>query len=158
MQKKLEITYEEFNHWKQLAEKDQDLVLKAQEICEKAYAPYSKFKVGASLRLKNELIVCGNNQENAAYPSGLCAERVALFHANAVDPESVVETICVVAKGDLIPFHKTLSPCGACRQVMMEYENKQQKNMRVILVGQDDRTVVFNRVEDLLPLAFKVGD
>ena len=122
-----------------------------------AYAPYSKFKVGASVRLDNDAIVTGSNQENSAYPSGLCAERVVLFHVGANYPKQAVQTLCIVAEGDLIPSEKLLSPCGACRQVMLETENRQNNKIRVIIVNQDNRALIVNSVIDLLPFGFSAG-
>jgi cytidine deaminase len=95
-----------------------------------------------------------NNQENIANPSGLCAERVALFHAGAQIPGITVDLICIVAKGDLMPISQLLSPCGACRQVMLESENRQNKPIRIILVNQDNRTMCIDSVQNLLPFGF----
>ena len=156
MNKKVEIQYEEYSHWNELGKEEQDLVKHAYQICENAYAPYSKFSVGASALLSNNEIVKGSNQENIAYPSGLCAERVALFYAGANFPDQDVVTLCIVAKGDLVPFDKILSPCGGCRQVMVETEMRQSKPYRVILVSQNGVTIVFNSAVDLLPLAFGI--
>ena len=152
------IVYHRFKHWNELASEDQTLVSKAYEICENAYAPYSKFHVGAAVRLASGEVVMGSNQENVAYPSGLCAERVALFYVGANFPNQKVETICIVAKGDLLPKEKILSPCGACRQVMLETEMRQKKAYRVILVSQNGVTILFNSAEDLLPLAFGISE
>jgi cytidine deaminase len=154
MEKEITIKYSEFLDWKELPISEITLVEKAYSMCEKAYAPYSNFQVGASVLLSNGEIVSGNNQENIAYPSGLCAERVALFFAGANFPMEKVETVVVVAKGDLVPFDKLLSPCGSCRQVLMESEMRQEKNIRVVLVSQNGRTIVFNSILDLLPFAF----
>lgn len=150
----ISISYEHIADWKELPVSDQILIEKAFEVGENAYAPYSKFKVGASLRLENDVIVTGSNQENIAYPSGLCAERVALFNAGANYPNVKVETLCIIAKGDLLPKDKILSPCGSCRQVMVESEVRQQQPYRVILVSQNNQTIIFNSAVDLLPLAF----
>lgn len=133
---------------------DQELIKSAYEAMEDAYAPYSRFKVGASVLLDSGRVVKGNNQENMAYPSGLCAERVALFYCGANYPDEVVKTLCIVAEGDLLPKEQLLSPCGSCRQVMLESENRQNEKMRVILVGQDGRVLVFDSAGDLLPFAF----
>lgn len=150
----ISISYSRFENWKMLPEEDQNLVTKAKEISKSAYAPYSKFHVGASVLLSNGKIVTGSNQENIAYPSGLCAERVALFYAGANYPNEKVETLCVVASGDLLPIDQILSPCGACRQVMLETETRQNENYRVILVSQNDVCIVFDSAQELLPLAF----
>ena len=156
MKRQLSVEYEFFESWKELSAEDQELVTNAYDVMDSAYAPYSKFKVGASLRLSNDQIINGSNQENVAYPSGLCAERVALFYAGANYPDSEVETLCVVAKGDLLPHEQLLSPCGGCRQVMMETESRQEKDIRVILVSQNDNAVIFRSSKSLLPLAFGV--
>ncbi|MEY3237440.1 MAG: hypothetical protein RI883_1541 [Bacteroidota bacterium] len=148
------LEYELFDSWEELSIKDKELIAKAYTICAKAYAPYSKFSVGAAVLLENGEVVLGNNQENIAYPSGLCAERVALFYAGANFPDEAVQTICIVANGDLIPFDTILAPCGGCRQVMLETETRQNKTYRVILVSQNKKTIVFNSAKDLLPFAF----
>ena len=158
MEQKITTTYQRFEHWKELALTEVELVEKAYAVCESAYAPYSKFHVGAAVRLTSGDVVTGSNQENIAYPSGLCAERVALFYVGANFPNESVETICIVAKGDLLPKEKILSPCGACRQVMLETETRQKKAYRVILVSQNGVTIIFNSAEDLLPLAFGISE
>ncbi|MBT5931808.1 MAG: cytidine deaminase [Flavobacteriales bacterium] len=154
MKKHFQFSYELLSDWKDLSIEDQILVDKAYDALETAYAPYSEFKVGASVRLDNDAIITGSNQENAAYPSGLCAERVALFHIGSNYPKQSIKTICVVAKGDLLPLDKLLSPCGGCRQVMLESENRQQNKIKVIIVNQDNRTMVIPSVIDLLPFGF----
>ena len=154
MKKDFHFSYDLFPDWRELPIEDQVLVDKALEALESAYAPYSEFRVGASVRLDNDSIVLGSNQENAAYPSGLCAERVALFYIGSNFPKQSIKTICIVAKGDLIPKHKLLSPCGGCRQVMLESENRQKNKIRIIIVNQDNRTMVIPSVIDLLPFGF----
>jgi cytidine deaminase len=156
MRKEITITYEHLSNWKDLADEEKQLVEKAISASENAYAPYSKFNVGAAALLANGEIVTGSNQENIAYPSGLCAERVTLFYAGANFPTESVESICIVAKGDLLPKDQILSPCGACRQVMMESESRQGQKIKVILVNQNEEVIVFDSVLDLLPLAFGV--
>jgi len=158
MEQKITTTFQRYNHWDELGEDDKILVNKAYDICENAYAPYSKFHVGAAVQLISGDIITGSNQENVAYPSGLCAERVALFYVGANFPNQAVATICIVAKGDLLPKEKILSPCGACRQVMLETEMRQKKTYRVILVSQNGVTLIFNSAEDLLPLAFGISE
>ncbi|MBL4861733.1 MAG: cytidine deaminase [Crocinitomicaceae bacterium] len=154
MEKNVSITYNQFEHWNELSESDQILVQKAIDVRETAYAPYSKFRVGASVLLSNNEIVTGSNQENIAYPSGLCAERVALFYVGANYPNDSVDTLCIVAKGDLVPMESILAPCGGCRQVMVETESRQENAYRVILVSQNGVTIVLDSAMDLLPLAF----
>ena len=154
MQKEYSFKFKLYPNWESLQTVDISVVNKAFEAMEKAYAPYSKFKVGAALLLEDGQIIQGNNQENIAYPSGLCAERVALFHAGAQFPGIAVDLICIVAKGDLMPISQLLSPCGACRQVMLESENRQNKPIRIILVNQDNRTMCIDSVQNLLPFGF----
>lgn len=154
MQKEYSFKFQLYPNWESLQTVDKSVVNKAFEAMEKAYAPYSKFKVGAALLLEDGQIIQGNNQENIAYPSGLCAERVALFHAGAQFPGLAVDLICIVAKGDLMPISQLLSPCGACRQVMLESENRQNKPIRIILVNQDNRTMCIDSVQNLLPFGF----
>ena len=154
MKKELKLFYNRFPNWNQLPDNDQLLIKRAIYIMHNAYAPYSKFNVGSALLLSNGVIVEGSNQENIAYPSGLCAERVALFYAGANYPKEKIKTLCIVAKGNLLPISKVLSPCGACRQVMVETERRQNEPYRVILVSQNNVTIVFDSASDLLPLAF----
>lgn len=156
MQKEYSFKFQLYPNLESLPTIDISIVNKAFEAMEKAYAPYSKFKVGAALLLEDGQIIQGNNQENIAYPSGLCAERIALFHANAQFPEIAVELICIVAKGDLMPISQLISPCGACRQVMLESENRQNKPIRIILVNQDNRTMCIDSVQNLLPFGFGI--
>jgi cytidine deaminase len=154
MEKTFSLNYNFYDSWKHLEFQDQLLVEKAYEISKNAYAPYSEFHVGAAIFLENGEYLLGSNQENIAYPSGLCAERVVLFYAGSSFPNIKIETLCVVAKGDLLPFEQILSPCGACRQVMLETEIRQGQGFRVILVSQDGKTLVFKNSRDLLPFAF----
>lgn len=154
MKQTITIEYQEINHWNLLTPEDIELVTEAFEIAKNAYAPYSKFQVGASLRMDDQSIVLGSNQENIAYPSGLCAERVALFHAGALYPNKKVTKICVVAFGDLFEKEAWLTPCGGCRQVMAESESRQKEPIEIILVSQNNKVLKFKSVLDILPLAF----
>lgn len=148
---RIEITYQVAELPSLLDSRDQELLEKAKEAQVNAYAPYSKFQVGAALRRTDGTIVLGNNQENAAYPSGLCAERVALFAASSVEPDGVIDTIAIVApSGDFDPA----APCGSCRQVLMEYQAKQGRPIRVILHGDRPEVVIFSDVNQLLPFSF----
>lgn len=156
MKKNFSIEYNQCEHWSELDKDDQVLVQFSIDAMNNAYAPYSKFSVGAAVKLSNGEVVKGNNQENIAYPSGLCAERVALFYAGANFPNESIDTLCIVAKGDLVPVETILSPCGGCRQVMVESESRQGKPYRIILVSQNGSAVIFNSAVDLLPLAFGV--
>ncbi|NRA13646.1 MAG: cytidine deaminase [Crocinitomicaceae bacterium] len=156
MEKKISIEYIQLADWKELNDADQKLVIAAENVMKSAYAPYSKFSVGAALLLSSGEVITGSNQENIAYPSGLCAERVALFYAGSNYPNETVETLCVVAKGDLVDLDTILSPCGGCRQVMVETESRQGKPYRVIMISQNGSVIIFNSATELLPLAFGV--
>ncbi len=154
MTKQLSFSYRLISSKQALAGPDQALLAAANKALSRAYAPYSKFQVGASLLLESGLIIEGNNQENIAYPSGLCAERVALFYAGANYPEDPIVKICVVAQGDLMPSGKLLSPCGSCRQVMLESEARQQSPIEVLLVQGSGEIIVLDTVQNLLPFGF----
>ena len=142
-------------HISELSENEQQLVENAKSALKTAYAPYSGFLVGASVLLENGEIINGSNQENVAYPSGLCAERVALFYAGAKHPDVKVKTIAVSVLSKNFEVTDVISPCGACRQVMAEYEEKQEEAIKVILHSPNDDVLIANTVEDLLPFMFK---
>ena len=154
MKERFEFSYDLLSNWKELPIEEHVLVEQAYAAMENAYAPYSEFKVGACALMDDGSFVLGNNQENAAFPSGICAERVALFYAGANFPNKKVITLCIVAKGDLMPASQLLSPCGSCRQVMLESENRQKQPIRVLLVNQDGRTMILDSVIQLLPFGF----
>ena len=143
-----EYTAEELN------ENQQGLLQKAHHICSNAYAPYSMFKVGASLILKNGQIINGSNQENVAYPSGLCAERVAIFNAGANFPNQKIKQIAIVAHVNF-NLNKPVMPCGACRQAMIEYEQRQGEKIEVLLQGNKGNIFVSESVSNLLPYSFE---
>ncbi|CAN5852834.1 cytidine deaminase [soil metagenome] len=152
----LTATFIEYANDTELPGADLELLQAARAASRNAYAPYSKFNVGAALRLENGVVVTGNNQENAAYPSGLCAERVAIFSAGANYPDVAVDAIaicCMTENATGKPF----SPCGACRQVLGEYESRAGKPMQIILGGLKGITYVIGSVKDILPLSFE-GD
>ena len=142
-------------HLSELSEQEQQLVANAKSSLKTAYAPYSGFLVGASVLLENGEIINGSNQENVAYPSGLCAERVALFYAGARYPDVKVKKIAVSVHSKNFEVTEVVSPCGACRQVMAEYEEKQEEAIKVILHSPTDEVLIANTVEDLLPFMFK---
>lgn len=125
----------------------------AMAAAKKAYAPYSKFRVGAALRLSNGEIISGSNQENAAYPSGLCAERVTLFYANAKYPEERVTHLMISAETDEGVLKNPITPCGACRQVIIEKENVQGTPIEICLAGAET-TYVLASAQELMPLSF----
>ena len=130
-----------------------ELVEKAKAMTQNAYCPYSHFHVGAAARLADGQIVAGSNQENAAYPSGLCAERTTLFAANANNPNTPVEALAIACYTQGHYTKDAASPCGACRQVMLETEHRFGEPMQVILYGED-MCYVFDSAADLLPLNF----
>ena len=139
----------------ELSDKDRELIDAAKQATEGSYAPYSKFCVGSALRLADGTIVTGANQENVAYPSGLCAERTALFYAGAAYPDKAVEALAIVARTEGGEFTATpISPCGACRQVMLETELRYRIPMRILLYGTEGVYVVEGGVGELLPLQF----
>ena len=156
MAKKLTITTEltVFESLAELPQSIQELMHKAQEARERAYAPYSRFKVGAALQLANGELVMGNNQENAAFPSGLCAERVAAFHAGATYPGVVFETMALTVRSLNKEVNTPTSPCGACRQSLAEYEVNQKSPITLYFMGETGKVVRANSVKDLLPLIF----
>lgn len=146
--------FDVYNSAKDLDKKDAELLLAAQKMVKTAYAPYSEFHVGAAVLLENDKIIAGNNQENAAYPSGLCAERVAIFYASAQYPKVAVKAIAVTVKSKNMVVTEPLSPCGACRQVIAEYENMSQKPIRIIMSGEKGAIYIAKSIESLLPLMF----
>ena len=137
----------------ELSEEDRELVEIAKHQTNNSYCPYSKFHVGAAARLENGIIIRGANQENAAYPSGLCAERSALFAAGANYPEVPVSTLVIACYTGGHFTEEPGAPCGACRQVMIETEHRYGKPMRVILYGERE-IFVFDEAADLMPVGF----
>jgi cytidine deaminase len=111
--------------------------------------------VGAAVLLEDGTVVKGSNQENASYPLGLCAERVAIFHANSVYPDLKIVAVAITAKAQNFVTKTPITPCGACRQVMAEVENRQNNPIRIIMSGQEGVTQIVNGIENLLPLSFK---
>ena len=155
MEKKdLHISFEQYENIEDLTAEDRNLLKAAITATESAYAPYSDFKVGAAVLLANGIIVNGSNQENAAYPSGLCAERVALFSAGAQYPGIKIKSIAVAAFKNPETEPRPASPCGACRQVMAEYEQLHKQNIRFIMVDTNKKIIVAENVKSLLPFLF----
>ena len=139
--------------FEELEASDKELVEKALAATDNSYAPYSKFNVGAALRLADGRIVIGANQENAAYPSGLCAERTAVFAAQANYPEQPITTLAIAARNVNGMMPKPITPCGACRQVILEIEERYRRPVRILLYGTEGVYIV-SSVRDLLPLCF----
>lgn len=153
----IKIVVSEFENIGELPENDQNLLIEARNITALAYAPYSGFHVGAAVLLSNGKIITGNNQENSAYPSGLCAERVALFYANANFPDSEVKAIAISAAKNGVLVNEPVKPCGSCRQALAEAEVRFGSPIRIILDGKDS-IMVLDGVESLLPLSFSKKD
>ncbi|EGJ72237.1 CMP/dCMP deaminase zinc-binding [Bacteroides coprosuis DSM 18011] len=140
-------------HFDELSDADQKLVLKAKDACKKSYAPYSNFAVGAAAQLANGTVVTGSNQENAAYPSGTCAERTTLFYANSEYPDQPVKTLAVAAYNQGSYLAQPIPPCGACRQVVLETEKRYKQPIRILLYGEKE-IYECQGIADLLPLSF----
>lgn len=145
---------EVFSGINDLSEEIQSLMNLAIETRKNAYAPYSRFRVGAAILLDNGKIVLGSNQENAAYPSGLCAERVAIFQAGAIYPDVKMVTIAFTAASDTNPTLSPIPPCGACRQSIAEYEFKQDAPIEIYFMGESGEVYKSNSINNLLPLSF----
>jgi cytidine deaminase len=148
------LQYEDYESEEELKAEDRGLLQAAVKSTMAAYAPYSHFKVGAAVRLKNGSIFTGNNQENIAYPSGLCAERVALFYAQSQNPDIAVDAIAVSARSSDFEIDQPVTPCGSCRQVIAEYENLHKNPIRIIMGGHEGQVRVVNGIENLLPMLF----
>lgn len=151
--KEIKIAYREYESLAHLDAEDKELAKAAIDAMQSAYAPYSGFNVGAAVMFEDGEIVKGSNQENAAYPSGLCAERTALFYASASRPDKAICALAIAGGQNGNLCGNPATPCGACRQVMAQYQTKSGCPMRIILVGAD-RIWRFEKVEDLLPLIF----
>ena len=144
----------EYDSVVELPEQDQKLLLSARESAQNAYAPYSGFKVGSALLLENGELVKGNNQENADFTDGLCAERVALFYAHANFPEQKIISMAVTAYNKNGLLKEPAQPCGSCRQVLVETESRFNHSIRLILDGAK-KILVIEGADKLLPFAFK---
>jgi cytidine deaminase len=151
---KFEFSYDVYNDISELNEKDAWLLTEARNVTKEAYAPYSNFHVGAVAILSNGEIVAGTNQENAAYPVGICAERVLLGTVATMYPKIPIETIAISYSGDEIKSDHPISPCGMCRQALLEYENRLNQPIRLLLSGQEGKIIVIQSASLLLPFAF----
>ncbi len=143
-----------FDSRKELSQPILELVTTAERALEDAYAPYSNFYVGAAVLLDNGIIIKGSNFENASYPLCLCAERVALGSVHSQYPGATVKAIAVTAKNPKQPVTEPVAPCGACRQVLLEYEQKQGSPLQVIMFGESGKVIVCEASKQLLPMAF----
>ena len=153
--REINIQIEEYSDASLLKDSEKTLLNQALIAIDGSYAPYSEFHVGAAVLLENGEIIMGSNQENAAYPSGLCAERVAIFHANSKYPKLKVKAIAITASSDNFITKSPITPCGACRQVIAETESRQHEKVRIVMKGQEGLVQVVNGIENLLPLMFK---
>lgn len=154
MKKQFSFEYELFVSVDDLSSEQKELMLEADKAMNNAYAPYSKFRVGAAILLDNDKYVHGSNQENKAYPSGLCAERVALFSVGAQMPDRKINKIAIVGEGALLGNDDILTPCGSCRQVMAEFVEKQDESFEILMKNNDGSVFVFDSIDKLLPFTF----
>jgi len=145
------ISVDVFENAKQLPPEEYVLIQEATKAMSNAYAPYSKFSVGTAILLENGKVITGNNQENAAYPSGMCAERVAIFYAGSQYPGVAVKTIAVICD---VEADQPLTPCGACRQAIAEYEQQHNKKIRLVMATTKGKIFCANSIETLLPFMF----
>ena len=146
--------FQKFKSSKELSELQQTLIQRAHEAALNAYAPYSKFRVGAALLLSNGEIIAGNNQENAAYPSGLCAERVTALYAKSQYPKEKILKMAITTASEHQKNVAPPFPCGSCRQVLIEYEFEDRQPIELILRGENDEGCIIRSVADILPFAF----
>lgn len=153
-QKQILTTLNIYDSVEELPTEIQKLMRNAVEARANAYAPYSKFKVGAALILYNGKIVKGSNQENASYPSGLCAERTAIYAAGANFPEQHIKAMAITAASSSQKLTEPIPPCGACRQAIAEYEQKQNKPIEIYFMGSEGKVAHVKALLELLPLAF----
>lgn len=154
--KKIEINYSVYLSSEELSDEDKKLVLQARKISLKAYAPYSQFRVGAAVLLSSKKVILANNQENVSYPEGMCAERIALFYASANYSNKKIKTIAIAGNSELQIIDNPITPCGACRQTIAEYEIKQKEKIKVIMTGISGKVIVIEGIENLLPFCFKM--
>ncbi|MCF7567711.1 cytidine deaminase [Sabulilitoribacter arenilitoris] len=151
---KIESTLYVFEGLNELPQDVIKLIQKATEAREKAYAPYSNFSVGAAILLDNSKIITGNNQENASYPSGLCAERTAIYYVGAKYPDVKIIRMAIVAGSKKNKTSSPIPPCGACRQAIAEYEVKQNTPIEIYFMGETGKVAKSNSLANLLPLGF----
>ncbi|MFN8339615.1 MAG: cytidine deaminase [Saprospiraceae bacterium] len=146
--------YKVYESSDELSIQDNELMQMAIAQLENAYAPYSNFHVGAAVRLVNGEIFIGSNQENASYPLCMCGERVALYNAAANTPKVAIESLAITIKNQKMAISKPVSPCGACRQVISEFENRHNHAIRILLKSDSPEIYELKSVADILPLGF----
>jgi cytidine deaminase len=152
--KTLETSFELHENESSLNPQQTQLLIEAKKALVNAHAPYSQFNVGAAVLLDSGKIIWGSNQENMAYPSGLCAERVAFFTVGAQHPNEKILAVAITVKAHLFHVEQPLAPCGACRQAMLEFELKQEHPIQLVLQGETGSIAVIESVKSLLPLYF----
>jgi cytidine deaminase len=157
-EKKIEFEYQVYDNSSELTEQDAWLLSEARAVTEQAYAPYSHFHVGAVAMMDNGEIVTGTNQENASYPVGICAERVLLGTVATLHPNVAIESIAISYSSRQVKSDHPISPCGMCRQALLEYETRLQKPIRLILAGQEGKVYIIRTASLLLPFAFTSGE
>ncbi|MDR0725707.1 MAG: cytidine deaminase [Prevotellaceae bacterium] len=143
----------EYSSTEELDEQYRNLIKSAYEACSRSYTPFSNFCAGAAALLENGKIICGSNQENLAYPSGLCAERVAVFYANSSYPDVPVVAVAITASVSGTQVREPVYPCGSCRQSLLQSERRFRKNIKLFMVGSE-KILMVESVKDLLPLEF----
>lgn len=158
VRRQTEFTYYIFESIHQLTAEDKYLLEEAIHFSGKSYSPYSHFQVGAAVRLFSGKLVGGSNQENAAFPMCVCAEQVVLTQCGALYPEDPILTMAITAKSTLHAEQRPVSPCGACRQAMVEYSHRQGKDFRLLLGGATGPVFLIEKAKDLLPLSFNPTD
>ncbi|MCB0686869.1 MAG: cytidine deaminase [Saprospiraceae bacterium] len=158
MQHSLEIKYQIISHLKDLEEGEQSLMLKAREALDNAYAPYSGFAVAAALELTDGTVLIGTNQENASYGLCLCAEQNVLAHAGANFHDTPIRKMAITARSSLRIIDHPISPCGACRQVISEHEDRHAYPIKILLQGEKGDILIFDSIKDLLPFSFSGND
>ena len=151
---KFEFQYEVYDDISHLAEQDAWLLREAQKFTDQAYAPYSNFHVGAVAMLENGEVVAGTNQENVSYPVGICAERVLLGSVATIHPNVSIKSIAISYNSKEVKSDHPISPCGMCRQALLEYETRLKKPIRLILGGMEGKVMVIKSANQLLPFAF----
>ena len=157
-EKKFEFNYTVYDTIEELPAEQKKLLKEAREVTEHAYAPYSRFQVGAIAKLANGETVKGSNQENASFPVGLCAERVLLATVSSLFPKIPIQSIAISYKSTEQKSDHPISPCGMCRQSLLEYETRTEKPIRLILAGQEGKIYIVKTVSYLLPFAFTSGE
>ncbi|PZD77160.1 cytidine deaminase [Mesonia sp. K7] len=153
-EEKISFSYQVYDDAKELPLEIQDLRQKAITTRDNAYAPYSNFLVGAAILLENKVVVTGSNQENAAFPSGSCAERTAIYYAGSQYPNQKIKSIFISVKSNQKSIENPTPPCGACRQAIAEYEVRQKQPIKIYFAGEKGKIMAVNSLSDLLPLAF----